>query len=380
MSGDPAQDYFSDGITEDIITELSRFGLLFVIARNSSFRFRGQAVDVSEVGRKLGVRYVVEGSLRKAGNRVRVTAQLIDAATGNHLWAERYDRELEDIFAVQDEVVQAIVATLAKRVSAAEVERTTRRPIADMAVYDLILRALHHNGIWTYEDYIKSRELSQKAVELDPSCAQAHGTLSFCSACLTWFEVERETHLKLAKAAGQRALNLDPHTCEAHEGLGLAHLMSGEHETARHHFETAVRLNPNDAHSACHLGYCTALLGDPRNGVPLVRQAMRFNPYPPDWYHECMGEVLYMNRDYEAAVQAFNRMNHKPPWTYGYLAACYGQLGRSDEAGAMAQAFRDGVGDPSLLHETIMQDFVMYGTKAIEDHWVEGYRKAGLLA
>ncbi len=378
MSGDPAQDYFSDGITEDIITELSRFGLLFVIARNSSFVFRGPAVDVSEVGRKLGVRYVVEGSVRRGGKRVRVTAQLIDAPTGNHVWAERYDRDLEDIFAVQDEVVQAIVATLAQKVSAAEVERTTRRPIADMAVYDLILRAQHHMGIWTGEDYLRARDLLEKAVEIDPNCAQAHGTLAWCRVFLTWFEGDLESPLDAAIESGKRALGLDPQGVEAHAGLGHAYLFKGMHEQALHHMETAVRLNPNNANAILHLGYCQALMGNPEAAVQEMRRAMRLNPYHPDWYRESYGEALYMVRDYAAAAESFNRMSHKAPWTHGYLAACYAQLGRLDEARNEVQAFRDSTKAGPTAEDYLEMDLPMYGDPAIRDHWLEGYRKAGI--
>jgi TolB-like protein len=378
MPGDPAQEYFSDGITEDIITELSRFALLFVIARNSSFVFRGQATDVSDVGRKLGVRYVVEGSMRRGGGRVRVTAQLIDAATGSHVWAERYDRDLEDIFAVQDEVVQAIVATLAQRVSAAEVERKRRRPVADLAVYDLILRAQYHMGIWTHEDYGKARDLLEKAVHLDPNCAQAHGTLAWCSAYLTWFEGESETPVKAAFDAGKRALSLDPRIVEAHSGLGHAYLLSGEHKQALHHYETAVRLNPNNANATCHLGYCRAMTGDLQEGLELLRRAMRLNPYHPDWYRECYGEGLYMTRDYAGAIEAFNRMSHKAPWTHYFIAACYAQLGRDSEAREEMRSFRNAAKQGYSAEDYIAMDLLIYGEESIKDHWLDGFRKAGL--
>jgi adenylate cyclase len=378
MSGDLEQAYFSDGITEDIITELSRFDMLFVIARNSSFCFRGDAIDVSEVGRKLGVRYVVEGSVRRSGNRVRVTAQLIDATTGNHVWAERYDRDLEDIFAVQDAVVQAIVAALAQRVSAAEVERTRRRPATDLAVYDLILRAQHHMGIWTNEDYVKARELLEKAVDLDPNCAQAYGTLAWCSTYLTWFEGESQVPAKTAFDAGRRALSLDPQIVEAHSGLGNAHLQAGEHEQALHHYETAARLNPNNAHVILHLGYCRAMVGDLEQGLKLLRRAMRLNPYHPDWYRESYGEILYMRRDYAAAVDAFNRMSHKAPWTHYFLAACYAQLGRDAEAQKEVQSFRDVAKEGYSDQDYIGMDLLVHGDPSIKDHWLEGFRKAGL--
>ena len=179
MSGDPEQEYFSDGITEDIITELSRFPTLFVIARNSSFHFKGKAVKVSEIGRDLGVQYVVEGSVRKVGNRVRVTAQLVEAMSGNHLWAERYDRELEDIFEVQDEVAHTVAATVSGRLDDAGAERARRRPTEDLAAYDLFLRAYQHVHRWTRADLAAARPLLEKALDLDPNIARAHAYLGF---------------------------------------------------------------------------------------------------------------------------------------------------------------------------------------------------------
>jgi adenylate cyclase len=333
---------------------------------------------VAKVGQQLGVRYVVEGSIRRASKRVRVTAQLIDAATGNHVWAERYDRDLEDIFAVQDDVVQSIVAALAERVSAAEVERMTRRPITDMAVYDLILRAHHQLGIWTNESYMKARELLHVAVELDPNCAQAHGMLSWCCVFLNWFEGELESSLDVAMESARQALSLDPHCVEAHFGLGWIYLLSAEHDTALHHFETAVKLNPNNADTILHLGYCRAMLGDPQAGLETIGQSLRLNPYHPDWYHESFGEVLYMAGSYKGAIEAFNRMGHKPPWSHGYLAASYAQLGRMDAARAAAQTFEDAAIEGFTVKDYIEMDLPMYREKAIKDHWLEGYRKAGL--
>ncbi len=174
MSRDEEQEYFVDGMTEDIITELSRNHDLFVIARNSTFTYKGKAVDVTEVGRKLGVRYIVEGSVRKAGNRLRITGQLIDAADGHHLWAERYDRELEDVFEVQDEITQVIVANLPRRVEAAHFEQSKHKPTENMAAYDYILRAKDHHHKKTPEDNAKAIEISQKAIELDPEYSVTH--------------------------------------------------------------------------------------------------------------------------------------------------------------------------------------------------------------
>jgi adenylate cyclase len=247
-----------------------------------------------------------------------------------------------------------------------------------MAVYDLILRAQHHMGIWTSEDYIKARDFLQRAVDLDPNCAQTHGTLAWCSAFVTWWEGEAAAPLKIAFDAGKRALSLDPQIAEAHTGLAWAHLMSGEHEQALHHFETAVRLNPNNANAVQHLGYCRAMLGDPEAGLNAMRQSMRLNPYHPDWYRESLGEVLYTVRDYAAAVEAFNHMSQKAPWTHYYLAATYAQLGRIAEARDEVQAFKDAAKEGYSAQDYIAMDLPMYGDPSIKDHWLEGYRKAGL--
>ena len=217
MSGDPEQEYFSDGITEDIITELSRFRTLFVIARNSSFAFKGQAVDIGEVGRKLGVQYVVEGSVRKAGNRVRITAQLVEAESGNHVWAERYDRDLEDIFAVQDEVARTIVATVAGRVDDAGAERTQRRPTNDMAAYDYLLRANRHVHRYTKSDTAKARSYIEKAIELDPEIARAYALLANLDVW-DWFWREGGSEsLDRAWAQLQKAIALDDNASETYQ-------------------------------------------------------------------------------------------------------------------------------------------------------------------
>jgi len=383
MSGDPDQIYFSDGITEDIITELSRFSLLFVIARNSSFAFRKRDRALSEVGRELGVRYLVEGSVRRAGNRVRVTAQLVDAVGGNHIWADRYDRELADIFAVQDEVVQAIVATLAQRVSAAEVARSARyagpeTAAPSLAVYDLILRAHHHIGVWARADYLKARDLLKEALAIDPDCAQAHGSLAWCSAFLTWWEGEDAVPVADAMAAGKRALALDPKIVEAHTGLAHAYLMSGAHKQALHHIETAVSLNPNNANALCHLGYHRSVMGDSPAGLRLIGEAIRLNPYHPDWYLESYGEILYMARDFEAAVEAFNRMTHMAPWSYGYLAAAYAQLGAIADAREAVAACRGLAKEGLSAEDYVRMDLPIYGSEDVKALWLEGYRKAGL--
>ncbi len=210
MSGDQEQTYFSDGITEDIITELSRFRTLFVIARNSSFTFRDKDVDVKEVGQKLGVQYVVEGSVRKAANRVRITAQLVDTETGHHLWAERYDRELEDIFAVQDEITQTIVSILPGRLEDAGRERAQRKLTANMTAYDFVLLGMERLRRLTRETNIEARDLFQKAVELDPQFARAHANLAWTHVAEVFMvDLWSEKPLEKALESIETALALD---------------------------------------------------------------------------------------------------------------------------------------------------------------------------
>ena len=256
MSGDPEQEYFSDGITEDIITELSRFSELFVIARNSSFRYKGRSPDIRQVGRELGVRYVLEGSIRRAGDRVRIGAQLIDAVTGAQRWGERYDRELKDIFAVQDEVSRTIVSILVVHVNKAEAERTLLKPPATWQAYDFLMRA---SDVWSMRDaadlhegqhlLYEARRLLDRSIALDPNYARAHALLSQTHLA-AWVQPLGEDHLnpvalERAQRFARKSLQLGPDLPIAHAQLGRVLTFEGQHEQAIAEFEKAVALNPN---------------------------------------------------------------------------------------------------------------------------------------
>jgi adenylate cyclase len=248
MSGDPEQEYFSDGMTEDLITDLSKLSGLFVIARNSVFTYKGKAVEVAEVSRKLGVRYLVEGSERKAGNRVRINAQLVDATTGGHLWAERYDRELQDIFALQDEVTQKIVLALKVKLTAEEQTRFCQAPTSNLDAYDSFLRGQAYFWRLTREANIQARQLFEKAIELDPQYAGAYAVPSrtyFIEWLLQWSQDPQV--LAQGFALAQRAVVSNDSLPLAHTMLGIAYVLQKQHEQAIAEGERAITLDPNYA-------------------------------------------------------------------------------------------------------------------------------------
>jgi len=259
LSADKDQEYFADGIAEDIITALSRNRGVFVIARNSSFTYKGAAVDVKRVGQELGVRYVLEGSVRKAGSRVRITAQLIDAATGNHVWAERYDRELEDIFAVQDEITQNIVATIGPELASAEMQRARRKDPSSLDAWDCTIRAMWHFARATHGDMEEARRFALRAIEMDPGTAPAFGILAFThlrGVVNGWSKTPSQS-IQEAYEAARKAVALDGRDANAHWALGTANLFRRRFEDAFSSYETAIDLDPNNA--AAHGGLGSAL-------------------------------------------------------------------------------------------------------------------------
>jgi adenylate cyclase len=341
MSGDAEQEFFADGITEDIITELSRFRDLFVISRNSSFKYKGRAVEVQKFARELGVQYVVEGSVRKLGTRVRITVQLIDAETDRHLWAERYDRELVDIFDIQDEVTSAIAATLPGRVEAASRDRAARKTPDGLAAWEWVLTAklLHHRS--QREANAQAQAMLDRAIALDPGYAHAHAWKA-CVLGQAWTSGWCEDPAPMQErifAELQTALALDDNDSDVHRILAAIHLIRGTHDVAAYHQQRALSLNPNDDLVVVQQGELHTWMGEPERGIEWIQKAMRLNPYHPERFWSHLGRAYFVARRYGEAIDAFKRITAVEPNHHAFLAACHACLGET----AAAQAQREAV-------------------------------------
>ena len=380
MSGAAEQEFFADGLTEDVLTDLSRFRDLFVISRNTSFKYKGQAVDVKKVARELGVQYVVEGSVRRAGNRVRVTVQLIDGESDSHVWAERYDRDLEDIFAIQDEITSAIVATLPGRMEAAARDRAERKQTANLAAYECALAAktLHHRS--KREDNAKARELIERAIELDPNYAHAHAW----KACILgqqwgygWCEDIEATEHTIEKEL-EIALALDENDSDVQRVLAAMHVLRNNHDKAVHHQNRALSLNPNDDLIVVQQGEVLTWLGQPEEGVPWIQKAMRLNPFHPPRFWSHLGRAYFVARRYADAVAAFKNIAAPDQFHHAFLAACHAQLG---DTAAAAQHVKEVLAkNPAFSWSATLAPTLHYKQESDLAHHRDSILKAGLPA
>jgi adenylate cyclase len=386
LSGDPAQEYFSDGITEQIISELARFRGLYVIARNSTFQYKGRAQDVRQVGRELGARYVLEGSVRRSGETVRVTAQLLDARSGAHLWAETYDRVLTgaDIFTVQDDITSKVVANIAGshgRISQARLEDTNRKAPESIDSYDCVLRAVAYHKLLSREGHGAIGDCLERAVARDPNYGEAWAWLAIL------YENEYEfgykprpgsyNALDRALEAGQRAVELDPNNAVVHSNLTRVRFMRHEVEASFTSAERALALNPNDPEVLCNAGQFMVLAGNRERGVALTKKAIALGPNYPPWCRFQLSFAHYQKGEYQQALGESLKIDMPDLfWTHIYLAMNYGQLGRKQEAKAAVAKLLG-------LYPDIAQKFRREERKSnvpedMIERMVDGLRKAGL--
>lgn len=339
LSGDAGQDYFGAGVTDDIITELSRFHSLFVIASSTSFTYRDKAVDAKQVGRELGVRYILEGSVRKAGDDLRVTVQLIDAAGGDHVWAERYDRTVADVFSLQDEVTRTIVATVVGRVKADGIERARRKTPENMTAYDYFLRGLdfYQRRRHSPDDIAQALAMFKKAIEFDPELATAYAWCA-CASSESWFHSRDDDDLKMPLEYARKALWLDGNDSEAHYITSIILVQLRDYDRAWDHIVRARDLNPNHAEVMRVMGNFLAHTGRPDEAIEWIAAAMRINPHHSSWYNSHMGFALYTARRYAEALDAYQRITTLTYVDEAIMAACLAGLERTREAGAHAGA------------------------------------------
>ena len=381
MSADPDQEYFADGIAEDIITALSRFPSLFVIARNSSFTYKGRAVDVKQVGRELGVRYVLEGSLRKAGNRIRVTAQLIEATTGTHVWADRYDRDLADIFAVQDEITTAVTVAIAPAIADAELQRAMRKPPGSLDAWGAYQRGLWHLGQFNADHTTLAERFFEQAIELDPAFAGGYSGLAAAQlqAANTFMQRDLAETLRSAENTGAQGGIPRRRRCRCADLPRARAGTKGDYQGALAAIEQAITLNPNLAIAHGTLGGMLVFSGRPEQGLVALERGIRLDPR-----HPRAGVLLnqfviglYFLRDYEGAVEAARRVLRsypEHPLVYRWLAAALGQLGRIDEA---RQALEQAMSLSPAAFDFYVRRRVPWHREEDHQHMLDGLRKAG---
>jgi TolB-like protein/Tfp pilus assembly protein PilF len=382
MSGDLEQEYFSDGITEDIITALSRIRQFFVIARNTTFTYKGQAVDVPVIARELGVRYVLEGSVRKAGNRIRITAQLIDGESGNHLWAERYDRELEDIFEVQDDITQTVVGALGPELSRAEQERSRHKPQENMDAWDFYQRGLWH--MWRFEenDNSEARGLFRRATDIDPNLSPAFAALAFTHVqdFLLGFTEDRTVAIEGAKQFAEQALKLDEREAFAYAMRGVANLIRRDHPSARNDLKAALNIVPGYAFALMTMGMSHTWCGQPDKAIPYFDEAERNSPKDPMLWLILMGRTLgfLIEGKFEDADTVGKRaiaLPNAPLLPRVIHTAALGHLGRTEEA-------QIAINTMLRINPSFCLNFVdrviPTNEKNVREVILEGLRKAGV--
>ena len=380
ISGDPQQEYFSDGLTEDIITALSKVQRLFVIARNSTFTYKRKPVKVQQVAEELGVQYVLEGSVQRAGDRVRITAQLIDALKGHHLWVERYDRGLKDLFALQDEITMKILMALQVKLVEGEQALVRARGTNNFEAYEKFLQATEQHYLFTREAGVRARQLCEEAIALDPQYAAAYGLLSVALLAEVrhrWTRSPPET-MRQALEMAQKALALDPTTLIGQLAMGQIHMLKREHDEAIAWGERAVSTYPNADNAHAFLAWFLTMAGRPEEAVPLLKKAIRRNPMPPGWYFVILGASYRLIGRFDEAISELKKAVAYSPnelMAHVTLAGAYAEAGRLEEARAeAAEVLRIS---PTFSIENQAR-VTPYKNQDHSNRLVEALRKAGL--
>ena len=382
MSGDPEQEYFSDGVTEDIITALSKIRWFLVTARNSTFSYKGKSPDIRQVASDLGVRYVLEGSVRKAGNRVRISAQLIEGFTGNHVWAENYDRELVDIFEVQDEITRTVIGAIEPELTRAELHRAKMKRPENLDIWDLCQRGWWHRFQHTREDFAQARQYFQRTIDLDPQFGLAYAGLSEVLSYEIMFDLTDtpSEHGEAAIRAARKGVELDPEDTRTRISLGRAYIATRRHQKAIQEFETAIKINPHYAIAHYQLGVAYLYSGRAEESLPHIETAIRLSPtdlfFGP--FIARLGQAYLALKEYEKAVKySREALCHKiPQWPVNaYEVSALGHLGYLEEAReALSELLRR---KPGLKISHLKDRHVSISSDSMED-FLEGLRKAGL--
>jgi adenylate cyclase len=386
MSGDAEQEFFADGIAEDITTVLSKARWLFVIARNSSFTYKGKAVAVRDVGRELGVRYILEGSVRRAGSRVRVTAQLVEATTGGHLWAEKYDRDLADIFSVQDEITKSVSEAIQPTLERSERERAARKSPGSLDAWES-----YHSGMWHFANVDaaeneKGRTFFRRAIELDPRFAPAEAALAltYLNEITLFHPNARAVNIPHALDHAGRAIQIDGTDAAAHAAMARALWMSGRHAESLAEADLAATLDPNSATAHGAQGGARLWGGRPREAIEPLRTAMRLSPFDPLfplWLH-FVARAYYWAEDYVASIAAARNLLHSVPnfrQVYNTLIAALGQMGQVDEARAVMTEGMERFGKGFRLYMSLPLDELLELRPEDREHLIAGFHKAGLV-
>ena len=383
MGGDAEQEYFADGITEDIITALSKWRSFLVVARNSSFTYKGRNVDVRQVGRELGVRYVLEGSVRKASNRVRITAQLVDTAHGTHLWAERYDRDLTDVFAIQDEISQHIAAVVEPELGRYERLQSSTKPPAHLEAWDCLYRGMHLLYKFTRADIAAARPFFERAIAIDPRFARAHTSLAYTHQLdlLHGYAADRPASIAELLGHAKQGVQLDDSDSYTHLMLSFAYRWAGEHDLALAEARKAVDVNPSDAWALGRLGNALDLIGQPREGLACLQRALALSTRDPHvkFYLALSARACLNARDHAAAEGWARKSIEQDPSqarAHLFLAAALGHLGRAEEARAALDTCERLQPGCAAMWIGARE----YRDPAANEHLVEGLRKAGMKA